>query len=157
MKTYLIAIILLVACKPTQQKTLACKEFSPDCELQKDYQLVKLLEQPGRTVLDCYGLSLTVNRWYLRSAKALSLIPIDQVPGNGYSLADLENADIPNGFSKIRSRAETVKSFSFNLTCRTEIQGSMAQVKVKMLVLGPNYINFYLFSGRPSFIIRMSK
>jgi len=140
----LIAIVALSSCNK-EPKQLLCKEYDAQCELQKEYQFVKVLDVPDSNLIDGYGMPLIKNRWYVRSMKAKTLIPANQNPNESFSYNDFEGADGEDYSSKMQLHGKVVESDTVEIFCNTfpESTGSvhgLARVPVKLLLFGNRYI-----------------
>lgn len=79
MKKLLILIIPIIAlaCSQTAKTPPICREATIDCETQKKFTALKIIQIPeDRICVDAYGDSLIAGRWYLRSNSTHVLLPI---------------------------------------------------------------------------------
>lgn len=68
-------LLTLASCNQTQPKQF-CSELSQECELQKDFVVIKILQNNGNGV-DAYGTTLRPNEWYLHSTKSGAVLPLE--------------------------------------------------------------------------------
>ncbi len=73
----LILPIIALACSQTVKTPPVCREATIDCEMQKKFTALKIIQLPAdRICVDAYGDSLITGRWYLRSNSTHILFPI---------------------------------------------------------------------------------
>ena len=79
-KLLVLALIstVIVSCQTKKAKDYACKEFSTECELQKDQVLIMPIVC-DTTAMDVFGEPVVVgkNQWYLMSTKVRVPIPVE--------------------------------------------------------------------------------
>lgn len=66
---------IIASCNQKQPKQF-CSELSQECELQKDFVMIKILQNNGNGV-DAYGTPLLANEWYLHSTKSGAVLPLE--------------------------------------------------------------------------------
>ncbi|HNX10749.1 MAG TPA: hypothetical protein PKI61_01260 [bacterium] len=152
-------VVTFLACNDRPAQKLACQTFDPQCELDKDYQFVKILEQPDSTFVDGFGLPLVKGQWYFRSSKAQTL---NRISESIIPTIDLNNADDPtSGMSSIRNLdtgPEDIQSDTVTISCKTSTSYEATErLKVKILLFGSRYIEVSHDGIGPSFAIRKSK
>ncbi len=67
--------LFLASCSQTPSKQF-CSELSQECELQKDFVVIKILQNNGNGV-DAYGTPLHLDEWYLHSTKSGAVLPLE--------------------------------------------------------------------------------
>jgi hypothetical protein len=74
----MVLTLLITRCESRKAREYACKQYSAECELQKD-QILILPIKSDSTVLDAFGrpMSHDKNQWYILSTKVLVPIPIN--------------------------------------------------------------------------------
>jgi hypothetical protein len=121
----------------TQVKHYFCDSFVAECELEKDYQFVKVLSADPAFV-DAYGNQLKVDTWYLRSTKSGQFIVANTNESiSNYSWNDFEFADDNKGNSLMQ-----VKGMVSSDTVEIRSTASWT-AKVKILIFGPREIRIY--------------
>lgn len=113
-------------------KINACLKYDATCEMEKEYQVVKVL-QNNPNIVNAYGKSLIEGEWYFYSKNARTLIPMGYSSGH-LNPNDLEFADkggyLPGLTGEVHS--DTVE---LNLTGI----GRANIIKLKMLLFGSCY------------------
>ncbi len=71
----IFASAFCASCNQTQSKQF-CSELSQECELQKDFVVIKILQNNGNGV-DAYGTPLRLDEWYLHSTKSGAVLPLE--------------------------------------------------------------------------------
>ncbi len=145
---------------PVGEKYIANKEYTVEAEMQKDYYLVQILSKHEKAI-DAYGDTLKEGKWYMVSRKSGMLAPLGVGTENYYSWNDLEYADVKNSSSKMRMNGNVESAQIDNFTCRsyeesTPNRAYVCNIKVKMLLFGPQYVH-YKFDGELKYFIKSSK
>lgn len=65
----------LGSCNQTPPKQF-CSELSQDCELSKDFVMIKIIANNGNGI-DAYGTVLHTGEWYLHSTKSGAVLPFE--------------------------------------------------------------------------------
>lgn len=155
--SFLIVVVSLPSCNQTKPKHLACKEFDAQCELDKDYQFVKVLEQPDEAFVDNYGMPLIKNQWYLHSSKANVLSRVNDNSNYSFSPNDFEYAGSRDTRSAMSYNGETVTSDTVPISCRISGIAMEKPLWVRLLMFGPRYIELQNDGGIVTYGIRRSK
>lgn len=142
----LSTILLFCSCQQFERKQLTCKKYDATCELDKDYQFVKILSITDSSAVDGFGLPLSENRWYLRSTKAGTITPARTNPSEGFSLNDYELAGR-------QGKMFNASSDTLNIP----VSASKTNIRVRMLLFGPQYISVYFDGEKPMPMIKEGK
>ena len=138
---FILAIVIVASncCNNFEPKKFSC-EFNLSCEMKKDYQIMQILEKSD-TILDSYGLPIIVGNWYVRSNKTRTFFPLSYDLGHdGGSITknSIESGSWPFTDSKFDTLSINYEDAGC-CTCRSSM-------KVKLILLGPNYIHL-MFDG----------
>ena len=140
--TCLIGIVFAGCNNQIKEKpTVYCKTYDAQCEKDKDYQFVKILDFQDKVGhADVYGLPLQRDHWYVHSNKGGTLIPVDENPDHNFSRNDYELADKADGHTKLNEFSGDIKSDTTDINGHAEGSGLGLPVKVKMLEFGPRSV-----------------
>lgn len=164
-KQFILVLVVLGICftailtcnkLPEPKKELSCKNFDVRCEMDKDYQFVKILEQPDSTCIDGYGKPIVVGKWYMYSNEAAALLPISTGPQRGFMPNDFENADKPESGSMMRVHGD-VKSEKYLIECKKSKGTGYTVLQVKLLLFGSRYVDMYFDGIGPRYSLNESK
>lgn len=67
--------LFFASCNQTPPKQF-CSELSQDCELSKDFVMIKIIANNGNGI-DAYGTALHTGEWYLHSTKSGAVLPFE--------------------------------------------------------------------------------
>ncbi len=143
MKNFLFFFILtasgFTACKSSEPKKLACKEFDAQCELQREYQFVKVISSEGN-LCDAYGIPVKAGDWYIRVKETQGLIPVPFLYDNVSSATpdDFETAGNA-GYSYLSPGTDDVRSD----TVKIGINRVEPNTEVRILTFGSRYIHVF--------------
>ena len=76
----LAVLIFIIGCTHETKEPPSCTEFSPDCELKKEWCLIKVISLIDTSSIDALGRNLKVGEWYLRNSKVRTLMPFVDEP-----------------------------------------------------------------------------
>jgi len=132
----LIGFYSLTSCNQTPPKQF-CSELSQECELQKDFVMIKILRNNGNGV-DAYGTPLLTNEWYLHSTKSGAVLPLEW---NGMESSNVTPPELEKVLSGEKSYSTLYKIKKYkvdtleNFGLRQRGGGGIAQVITKAILL----------------------
>ncbi len=145
MKNVILISLLLVlfACNQTSKTPPPCRELSYDCEIQKKFMALKILEIPKNfDCVDAFGDPLLVGKWYLRSNATQILFPLDYKnpnESNEVGVDELEKMSFPLNRDSQKTIKDKVQIHAGNTGSPLGIL-----IKAEVLVSKNGELNLYL-------------
>lgn len=131
----------LTSCAKNYSGNKDCSEVSQDCELSKDFAVIKILN--GGNAVDAYGALLENNRWYGYSTKSASLVKLRM--GNPREVTDNDLNTLLSG-ERSGYILTLVKQFKADTITHFPLRGNSylaAQLVDKVVLLETDGYFFY--------------
>ncbi len=129
-------LFFFASCQDIKLKQF-CSELSQECELQKDFAIIKIL-QNNENGFDAYGTSLHLDEWYLHSTKSGAILPFEWDGMNPASVTPPELQKLLAGEFPV-SNLKRIKTFKtdtiVNFTIPSKTTGATIQVITKVVLL----------------------
>ncbi len=132
---FIATLIIFASCKQQPAKEY-CVKLDWNCEKDKDYVLVKVLDS-NSLMLDAYGQKLKKDKWYIYCTKPKTLVPYQfhspSTDPNVFQSSDFYNAEI---HKYIRGNAVQLDTVRIN----SPVFDLEKQLTIEVVLLGDRYV-----------------
>jgi hypothetical protein len=134
-------ILTLASCNQTQPKQF-CSELSKDCELSKNFVMLKVIQNNG-SALDVYGRPLEQKKWYMYATQPGTIIDFEWNDNakcvTPRDLDVLVSGEVPSSilYKCKKIKIDTITNFSVYVNNPKQVS-SAAQVITKVALLQTN-------------------
>jgi len=133
-----LSLILLASCKKqiSSNSVSVCKEFSVNCELQKQFAVIKIIKlYENRYSVDVLGNPLIIGNWYVRVNSTRVLFPIR--PRNADNILTVGTNEL-NGLSFPLSSENSKKVKAEKIIVGMTPTAQYVSVDAEVLLTGEN-------------------
>lgn len=106
-----LVLLTLIGCQQKTKQPIACTEFNANCEILKEWCLIKPLSLIDTNSMDALGQKLIVGEWYIRNGRTRVLLPFQDGIGNetGFTHQNLSKVGLASQFINVSKNLQAAK------------------------------------------------